>query len=82
MTGSHGETDYEKLQDDERRVGQALIENRLPVDRWRVAEFIAAVKQYLCQRAIEQWHKSHRAQDMPGEAFVFANNQHQLLYFP
>lgn len=81
MTGNHGETDYEKLQDDEQRVGQALIENRQLVDRWRVAEFIAAAKQYLRQRSIEQRHKSHRAQNMPGKTFVFANDQHQLLHF-
>ncbi len=65
----------------EQRADQGPIENRQPVDRWRPTEFIAAAKQCLRQRAVEQGHESHRSQDVPGEAVVFADDQHQLLHF-
>jgi len=34
------------------------------------------------QGTIEQRHKTHRPQDVPGKALFFTDDQHQLLHLP
>jgi hypothetical protein len=53
------------VQDDVQRTGNDLSANRQPVDRRRLVEFIAAAKERLRQRTVEQRHETHRTQHMP-----------------
>jgi hypothetical protein len=54
-----------RVQDDMERTGNDLIANRQPVDRRRLVEFIAAAKERLRQRAVEQRYETHRSQHVP-----------------
>jgi hypothetical protein len=54
-----------RVQDDMERTGNDLIANRQPVDRRHHMEFIAAAKQWLRERAVEQRYETHRSQHVP-----------------